>query len=258
MANDYSGNTRADLVATTPADTDSIGEVGAALRQVKRVLTNDDGIMREINDIIASTLSQANAYTDTKDSETLAAAKDYTNSQVNSARSYRYIVEARHQNAVNTNYKTGSLTKSEGNFNYLVSETAELGPSNTKYVSFTANGFEIKAGTYIVNNFEMFGTLRNTWVTVTNFFDSRRLISSYPSGDLYNNLFGPTDYRTYNREYPYTGERVNDADYPIRYFFWTPPSFTLSTDITQVISFTMGSTANQAMLGFKLDLTRIS
>lgn len=258
MANDYSGNTRADLVATTPADTDSIGEVGAALRQVKRVLTNDDGIMKEINDIVSSTLSQANAYTDTKDSETLVAAKSYTDIQVSSANSYRYVIEARHQNAVNTNYKTGSLTKSDGNFNYLVSETAELGPNSTKYVNFTINGFEIKAGTYIVNNFEMFGTIRNTWVTVTNFFDSKRLISSYPSGDLYNNWFGPTDYRTYNREYPYTGARVNDADYPIRYYFWTPPSFTISADTTQVINFTMNSTPNQAMLGFKLDLTKIS
>lgn len=259
MANNYSGNTRADLVATTPADTDSIGEVGAALRQVKRVLTDDSvGIMSEVSTKDATNLLAAKDYADTKDSETLAAAKDYTDIQVSSANSYRYVIEARHQNAVNTNYKTGSLTKSDGNFNYLVSETAELGPNSTKYVNFTVNGFEIKAGTYIVNNFEMFGTIRNTWVTVTNFFDSRRLISSYPSGDLYYNEFGPTDYRTYNREYPYTGERVSDTDYPIRYFFWTPPSFTLSTDITQVISFTMGSTPNQAMLGFKLDLTKIS
>ena len=258
MANDYSGNTRADLVATTPADTDSIGEVGAALRQVKRVLTNDDGIMKEINDIVSSTLSQANTYTDTKDSETLAAAKSYTDIQVSSANSYRYVIEARHQNAVNTNYKSGALTRSDGNFSYLVSETEELGPNSTKYVSFTVNGFEIKAGTYIINNFEMFGTIRNTWVTVTNFFGSRRLVSSYPDGNLYNNLFGPTDYRTYNREYPYTGERVNDTDYPIRYFFWTPPSFTLSTDTTQVINFIMHSSPNQAMLGFKLDLTKIS
>lgn len=259
MANDYSGNTRADLVATTPADTDSIGEVGAALRQVKRVLTNDDGIMEEINDIAASTLSQANAYADTKDSETLDTAKAYTDTQVNSARSYRYIVEARHQNAKGKNYVSGSLTKSPGAFDWLVNETAELGPNNIKYVNFTANGFEIKAGTYIINSFEMFGTTRNAWVIITNFFDSKRLISSYPSSDLYQNLFGPTDYRTQNGEYPYSGASTDDTRFPIRYFFWTSPSFTISADTTQVIDFEYNPTSyNQALLGFKLDLTRIS
>lgn len=258
MANDYSGNTRADLVATAPADTDSIGEVGAALRQIKRVLTDDTvGIMSEVDTKDSTNLLAAKDYADQKDGENLVTAKTYTDTKVNNARSYRYIVEARHQNAAATNYTSGSLTKSVGSFNYLVHEVAELGPSNTKYVDFTADGFVIKAGTYVINSFEMFGTLRNAWVIVTNFFDSKRLISSYPSADLYNNMFGPTDYKTYNREYPYTVESTNDAFYPIRYFFWTPPSFTISTDTTQVINFALKASASQAMLGFKLDLTRI-
>lgn len=258
MANDYSGNTRAGLVATTPADTDSIGEVGAALRQIKRVLTdNTVGIMSEVDTKDSTNLLAAKDYADQKDGENLVTAKTYTDTEVNNARSYRYIVEARHQNAAATNYTSGFLTKSVGSFNYLVHEVAELGSSNTKYVDFTADGFVIKAGTYVINSFEMFGTLRNAWVIVTNFFDSKRLISSYPYGDIYHNMFGPTDYKTYNREYPYTAESTKDDLYPIRYFFWTPPSFTISTDTTQVIKFELRAAAAQAMLGFKLDLTRI-
>lgn len=258
MANDYSGNTRADLVATAPADTDSIGEVGAALRQIKRVLTDDTvGIMSEVDTKDSTNLLAAKDYADQKDGENLVTAKTYTDTKVNNARSYRYVVEARRQNAAAANYTSGSLTRSVNAFNYLVNEVAELGPSNTKYVDFTADGFVIKAGTYVINSFEMFGTLRNAWVIVTNFFDSKRLISSYPDSSLYNNMLGPTDYKTYNREYPYTVESTNDALYPIRYFFWTPPSFTISTDTTQVINFELKASVAQAMLGFKLDLTRI-
>lgn len=231
MANDYSGNTRADLVATAPADTDSIGEVGAALRQIKRVITDDAvGIMSEVNAKDATNLLAAKDYADQKDGDNLTTAKAYTDSSIETAlmigTSIPLIGYLHAYRNTTTATPIGSVAINSTNFPNVTSFIAGQEP----FLTFNSSGILLKAGKYIITHLSSFCNFPGLTMGIDNFFGDSKIIA-YSTETSTGRLIG--DMKTtdsYRNVYPSTA--VSSQLVPRMLEYGMPKLLDIATDTT--------------------------